>query len=252
MSESYRRQDYSRYTFQLKERIRYILEGILLVGILSYFFYRSLMIAVLLSPLVILYLAEKKKSLCRKRKEELHIQFKDAIKSINGSLQAGYSLENAFSECYGDMVEYHGTESMIAKELFLIKAGIRNNVPIEDLVEDLGNRSGIDDILDFAGILRIGKQTGGNLHTLFENSVMVIEEKIAVKEEILTLISAKKLEANIMSLIPFGIILYIDLTSEGYFDGLYEGIAGRILMSICLFVYGVAVLLSRKITEIEV
>lgn len=252
MSENYRRQDYSRYSFRLSEIFRYTLEGILLVGIISYFFYRSVWAAGVLSPLIIFYLLEKKKTLCKKRKQDLNVQFKDALKSINGSLQAGYSMENAFAEAYRDMVEYHGPESVIARELLGIKAGIRNNQPIETLVEDMGSRSGIEDIQDFAGILRVGKQTGGNIHTLFENSMMVIEEKISVKQEIQTLISAKRLESRIMSVIPFAIILYIDLTSKGYFDALYTSAAGRLLMTICLGVYGTAIWLSQRIMEIEV
>lgn len=244
--------DYTRYRFSGWEILRYSLEGALVVAVISYFFYRSFLSAVLLSPVMILYIKEKRKSLCRRRKMELSIQFKDALQSIDGSFQAGYSIENAFSEAYRDMVEYHGAESVIAKELFAIKAGIRNNRSVEELVEDLGDRSGVEDICDFAGILRIGKQSGGNLHTLFENSITVIEEKLTVRQEIQTIISSKRLEANIMCIIPFFIILYVDITSKGYFDALYTTTAGKILMSLCLVVYLFAFRLSRKIMEIEV
>ena len=252
MSENYRRQDYKHYSFGIKEWVRYVLEGIGLVGLIAYFFYRSILAFLFLSPLIFLYVREKRILLNKKRKEDLNVQFKDALKSISGSLQAGYSMENAFLEAYRDMTEYHGPDSVIAKELFGIKVGIRNNQAIEDLVEDMGNRSGLEDILDFAGILRVGKQTGGNINVLFENCMMVIEEKINVKQEILTLISAKRLESRIMSIIPFFIILYVDMTSEGYFNALYAGIAGRILMTICLMVYLVAIRLSQRIMEIKV
>lgn len=252
MSENCRRQDYDHYSFCMKEAARYVLEGVLLVAVVSYFFYRSVIIGFLLSPFILLYLWEKKKQLCKRRKQDLNIQFKDALKSINGSLQAGYSMENAFSEAYRDMVEYHGAESIIAKELLGIKDGIRNNVAVEELVEDMGNRSGVEDIQVFAGILRVGKQTGGNLHTLFENSMLVIEEKISVRQEIQTLISAKRLESRIMSVIPFCIIFYVDTTSKGYFDALYTSAAGRIVMTICLAVYIFAVWMTGRIVDIEI
>lgn len=244
--------DYTDYRFSGGEILRYGLEGFFVVAMIGYFFYRSILSVIVLSPAIIFYIKEKRKTLCRRRKMELSIQFKDALQSIDGSFQAGYSIENAFSEAYRDMVEYHGAESVIAKELFAIKAGIRNNRSVEDLVEDLGDRSGVEDIRDFAGILRIGKQSGGNLHTLFENSITVIEEKLTVRQEIQTLISSKRLESNIMCIIPFFIILYVDITSKGYFDALYTTTAGRILMTICLCVYLFAFRLSRKIMEIEV
>lgn len=252
MSENCRRQEYNRYLLNGKEKVRYIAEGFFLVVVISYFFYRSVRAGCLLSPLVIWYLKQKKEELCKKRKQELRIQFKDAVRSVNGSLQAGYSMENAFAEAYRDMVEYHGADSMIAKELLVIKAGILHNQQVEDLIEDLGNRSSLEEIRDFAKILRVGKQTGGNLLTLFENTVFIIEEKTEIKQEIQIMVSARRLELRILSTIPFVIIFYVDMTSNGYFDVLYQEVAGKILMTVCLFVYAAALHVSRKIIEIEV
>ena len=53
MSENYRRQDYDQYSFCIKETVRYVWEGILLVAVISYFFYRSIIIGFLLSPLIL-------------------------------------------------------------------------------------------------------------------------------------------------------------------------------------------------------
>ena len=247
-----RRIDYKNYRFSKGECLRYFGEGCLIAGMFSYFFYRSIIMFFLLSPVVVFYIKNKKESLCRKRKTRLSMQFKDMLHSVSGSLQAGYSLENAFFEAYKDMTEYHGFESIIAKELYVIRSGIRNNQVLEELIEDLAERSGIEDIYDFAGVLRIGKSSGGNLNAVIENSIAVIEEKISVKQEIVTLISAKKLESSIMCIIPFFIIFYVDITSRGYFDAMYHSMAGRIIMTICLVVYLAAYRMSQKITEIEV
>ena len=247
-----RKTDYRKYNFSKAEYLRYVSEAVLVIGVFAYFFYRNLVAVCFLSPGVVLYMRAKKESLSKKRKEQLAIQFKDALHSVNGSLQAGYSLENAFCEAYTDMVEYHGGSSVIAKELAIIRTGIRNNRLLEDLLEDLAQRSGIEDIHDFAGILRIGKRSGGNLNTVFENSISVIEEKLTVKQEIITLISSKRLEAGIMCIIPFFIIFYVDITSKGYFDVMYSSAAGRVIMTICFIVYLLAYHMSQKIMEIEV
>lgn len=244
--------DYRVYRFSNKEMVLYVLEGIMLISLLGFFFYRSLKWTLFLSPLVILFIKRKQADLCKKRKQELSVQFKDALNSINNSLQAGYSMENAFIEAYKDMAYYHGTESVIAKELSFIKTGIRNSQSIEELLCDLGERSGVEDILDFTNVMMIGKQSGGNLNEIIQSSVAVIEEKIDTKQEIQTLISSKKLEAGIMSVIPFLIILYIELTSKGYFDTLYQTIGGNILMTICLGIYIAAIGICGKIMNIEV
>ena len=66
------------------------------------------------------------------------------------------------------------------------------------------------------------------------------------------LLAAKRLEQNIMSVIPFAIILYVSAASSGYFDVLYETIAGRTVMSICLAVYAAAYIMGVKITEVKI
>ena len=66
------------------------------------------------------------------------------------------------------------------------------------------------------------------------------------------MIAAKRLEQNIMSVIPFAIVLYVGVTSKGYFDVLYTTSAGRVIMTVCLGVYGAAYIIGKKIIEIQV
>ena len=141
---------------------------------------------------------------------------------------------------------------MIAKELAGICFGVHNNRQVEELVQDFGHRSGVDDILEFGNVLMIGKKSGGNLNEIIQTSISVISDKMETKQEIETLISAKKLEASIMAVIPFLIILYIEMTSACYFDSLYQSMGGRILMSVCFVVYMTAVKMTKKIVHIEV
>ena len=77
-------------------------------------------------------------------------------------------------------------------------------------------------------------------------------EKIDVEREITTLVSGKKLELKIMTMIPLGMVLYMKISFPEFLDVLYGNIAGVIIMSICLLVYVVAYELGRRIVEIEV
>lgn len=244
--------DYRTYCFTPKERIHYVLEGIGIIAIFGYFFYRSLYLTGLLFPFLVFYLKKKKETLCKKRKEELNIQFKESLISVNTSVQAGYSLENAVSEAYRDMTIFFGEDSMIAKELFEIKRGISNNCTLEEMFLDFGRRSGVEDIRNFADILVIAKRSGGNINEIIRTSVTVIEERVAVLQEIQTLTRARKLEQKIMNIIPFGIIFYVEFTSKGFFTVLYHNPAGIVIMTICLLIYVISYLLSEKITDIQV
>ena len=87
---------------------------------------------------------------------------------------------------------------------------------------------------------------------ILTKTASVIEQKTETDKEIQLMISAKKLEQKIMNAVPFLIIFYVSSTSRGFFDVLYHNPAGVLVMTVCLAVYMAAVVLSRKIVNIEV
>ncbi len=252
MTKSFVPQDYSKYSFRAGEWIFYLVQGIMIVAALAYFFYQSFLAFGLLSPLVVLFLKEKAGELARKAQRELSLQFKDMILSISASQKAGYSVENAVRESYKDMELLYGRESMICREILHIIRGLDNNVPLEKLLYGLGVRSHQMDMMQFADVFLIAKRNGGNMTDILRKTAETIEKKIDTDREIQLMLSAKKLEQKIMNGVPLFIIFYISATSRGFFDVLYHNLAGVLVMTVCLGVYGVAFYLSRRIVEIEV
>ena len=71
---------------------------------------------------------------------------------------------------------------------------------------------------------------------IIRNAVRQMGEKIDVEREITTLVSGKKLELKIMTMIPLGMVLYMKISFPEFLDVLYGNLAGVIIMSICLLV----------------
>ncbi len=244
--------DYKTYRMSIKEYAISIIQAFGLVAVFAYFFYRSYYAIIFMSPFVPFFVFRKRKQLGEKRRRNLMLQFKEMLVSVNGSVQAGYSLENAFCGAFEEMKGFYGEKSDIVKELAIIKRGLNNNAGLTGLIRDLANRSGIKDISDFAGVLYIGKQTGGNINRIMESYINVIDEKVAVMQEIDTMVSAKRFEQKIMNMVPFLIIFYIELTSPGFFESLYHNLAGVVIMTVALAVYVFSVYMSEKIVDIKV
>lgn len=188
----------------------------------------------------------------KRRRKELSVQFKDAVLSLSANQKAGYSIENAFIEVCRDVELLYGRKSIIYKEFDYIRRGLENNMILEDMLISLGDRSGDDDIRQFGNVFAIAKRSGGNLTETIEMTASIIEQKIDVEEEISVMISAKKMEANIMSIVPIVMILYMKITSDGFLDGLYHNLIGIVIMSFCLVVYLVAYLISRRLVDIRI
>lgn len=244
--------DYNVYRFSKDEYLKYILTGLFICLGAGYLFYSNLILSGILVPFIILFLKDKKKNLIAQRKWKLNLEFRDGLLCLTAALNAGYSLENAFSQAVMDLKLMYSIDSLIVREFETIVNQINMNQTVELLIEELGKRSGVEDIINFAEVLKTAKRTGGDLVHIMRATSKIINDKLEVKREIITLITAKKLEANIMNVIPFGIILYLKTFSSGLLNPLYHNLFGIIFMTLVLLcIYGVS-RLSKKIISIDV
>ena len=243
---------YHCYRFTSKELILNITFCSAFIGMVSYLFYHSVVAFIILMPVSILLLKKKKSELCQKRKVQLEKEFKEVILSVSANLQAGYSVENAFRESYQDIVMLYGENSLMAVELTIIIRKLSNNEQIEDILWNLSDRSGVKDIRDFADIFKVAKRSGGDIRGVIANTASVISDKQDVRREIETVMSDKKMEQTIMQYMPFAIMLYMSLTSPGFFDILYHNLIGVLAMTGCLILYIVACFMADKILKIEI
>ena len=245
-------EDYRIYPLSVKEYMGISAIGLAVCGLTAYVFYRSFFAFVLLMPLGLLYPFYKKKDLKKNRLRQLTLQFKEGIQVLASFLSAGYSLENSLFMSVRELEALYGKGAMITEEFERLAAGVRMNRPVEQLLGEFGERSGIQDVDQFVQVFGIARRSGGELVEIIRQSAGVIRDKIQVQEEIQTMTAARVFEQKIMNGIPFGIILYIDFTSPGFFDIMYGTWMGRLIMTLCLAFYMGAVILSGKILDIEI
>lgn len=244
--------EYRYYFFRGGEQAAYLFVSGLATGFLAFFFYRSVWALLPLMPIgaVVYFLMERGKGERRRRK--LETEFKDCIQLTAANLRAGYSVENAFCECERDMKALYGESGLMVKELQRIRKGLGNNVTLEELLRELGERSCSDHIREFSEVFAIGRMCGGSLPEIIQTTAGQIAEEISLKQEISTTISGKQLEHRIMTVIPFGMMGYIELTNPGFFQALYHNAAGYLIMTGSLMVYLAAYGLGRRICRIGI
>lgn len=221
-------------------------------ALILYLFYKSVFAFVLMVPAVIFFHRYNKKLLAEKYRELLNLEFKDSLLSFSSALRAGYSMENAIKESREEMLRMHGENALICKELEIIQNQLSLGIPLETAFDDFAKRSQSEDIETFAAVFEIAKRTGGDLVEILQKTSSDIASKIDTRNEISVVIRSKRLEQNIMALMPPFIILYIDLSAGSILTPLYETVLGRVVMTICLAVYIAAYFLSRRIMKIEV
>lgn len=244
--------DYGKYVFNKKEILQYGIGALGLVWGISYLFYQSIVVCIILSPLVIVLMRYEKKSLIKKRRWELNLQFKEGITSISAALSIGYSMENAVRESITDLSTMMDSNSYIIQELENILRSIQNNIPVEQAFLEFSLRAGVEDITNFVDVFVTAKRSGGDLIKIMGGTSKNIGDKLEIKREIQSIIAGKKLESQIMSVIPLGMIVYMWISSPGYLSVLYHNLVGIVIMTIMLGLYIAAYFLLQRMVEITV
>ncbi|MDU3395977.1 type II secretion system F family protein [uncultured Clostridium sp.] len=251
-SEALEIKDYRDYRLSIKEWGLYGALGLGTCGLAAYTFYRSVAIFIVLAPLGALYPLYKREALKKERFRQLGLQFKEGILVLASFLSAGYSLENGLTMSVQELELLYGSQCMIVREFRLLCTGVRMNRPVEQLLMELGARSGLEDVDNFAQVFSAARRSGGELVEIINYTVGIIRDKVQVQEEIHTMTSSKVFEQKLMNGIPFVIVLYIDVSSPGFFHVMYSTWMGRAVMSLCLVLYAGAIVLAGRILDIEV
>lgn len=249
MKENLKRRDYRKAFPEKRDFIQPAMQTVLVMLFLAWFFYRSLWAALFMIPPGIIYFRRCAAKQCKKNRQELTAQFKECILAVANSLRTGYALENAFLESREDIRMLYGEHSAMYQELELIRRGLILNITLEDLIGDLAERSNIEEIQQFSTILNIAKRGGGNVTQMIRTTAEVISNKVETMQEMLTMLQGRRLEQNIMELMPFGITFYIGWAYPGYFDSLYHNGMGILVMTVCLMVYVGAYILGERVLD---
>lgn len=244
--------DYDEYYLNINDFSELFLKNLFLITLISIAFYNSYVLIIVLLPVCLIIPFYNKNELIKKRKNMLLNQFKDFLRTLQSFLDASYSIENCFYLSIKEVTMLHGSKSLMATELVDMCKKIKINKPVEIVFKEFANKTKIDDIIDFSEVFLIAKKNGGNLNKIIKNTISIINDKIEVQNDINLSTAEKQFEQNIMNLLPFLIIIYMNFSSKEFLYSLYNTIFGRIIMTILLVVYFIAVSLSKKILTIEV
>ena len=247
-----RKKNYWQQDICKKEYLLAILQGILLISIISYLFYGTFLGAILLSPYLIRYMRSWEKQTIKKKKQEFQLQFKEAIEGLSSALNVGYSVENAMRETLEELQILYKKEELIVREFRYMVHQLDMNLSIEFILKAFAKRTEDDEVRTFVEVFSMAKRSGGNMRGIIRNAVCQIGEEIDVKREIDTIMAAKKLEFKVMSVIPFAMICYIKVSFPEFVDVLYGNPLGIAVMTVCLLIYVAAYEFGKRIVEVEV
>ena len=197
-----------------------------------------------------LFVPIRRESIVLQRQKQLSNQFRDMLDAFNTSLGVGKNINESFLSAYNDLKIQYESDAFILKELEVIISGMQNNVAIEELLEDFGKRSCNDDIKSFANVFKTSYRKGGNIKEVIRNTHSILSDKMEISEDIETLVTANKLEQNIMIVMPIILILIIKLMSPEFAKNFVTP-TGIISTTLSLIIFVIAYFMGKSVLNIK-
>jgi tight adherence protein B len=191
-----------------------------------------------------------KKSLIDKRNMLIQLQFRDMLESLTSSITSGSNIEKAFGALENDMTAQFGKDGFMTIEVEQINQAYRNGIPVEQMLIDLGERTGNRDIKSFANVFSLIHSKGGDMRTIIRRTTDIITEKVAISEEIETSVTSNKMQHKIMTIAPIGIIALLKYSAD-MFASAFASMIGVVSMTVALVVFVVAYRMGEKIVDIK-
>ncbi len=189
-------------------------------------------------------------SLKKKRTEKLKKQFCDFASALTNALASGMNMNDSLQAVYNDLQSQYSEETFIVKEVQEIINGVKNNIPIETMLEDFGTRSGINDIVNFSKVFSTCYRTGGDIKSVVRRTTEIISEKIMISSEIETALTSNKMQMNIMNVIPIVIVFMMRMMSQDFANS-FSTIIGVVGLTVSVSLTIGAYKIGQKIMDIK-
>ena len=182
----------------------------------------------------------------KKRLSKFRDQLPDAIDMLVSAMRAGYSFQAAMKFIGEEVTDPLGPEFARFYE--------EQRLGMEVRVALLALQSRVDslDLKMFVTAVLIQRETGGNLSEVLGNIGTLMRERAALKADIETLTAESKMSARILSLLPLGVFILINLINPEFMGPMLATTGG-----VVMFVYAAVSVMTgywmmMKIADIDI
>ena len=180
------------------------------------------------------------------RIERIERQFPEALDLMSRSMRAGHSFPSSVKMVADEMPEPLGRDFRILFD------EMNYGVPTNEALAHLADRVPVPDVSYFVVAVMIQRESGGNLAELLDKIAFIVRERLKLLGEVRTLSAEGKLSAIILTALPFGVGLVVNIVNPKFMEVLWTDPAGLRMVGVALFMMLLGILWMRSIIQIRV
>ena len=181
-----------------------------------------------------------------RRLRRVEMQLPDALDLMGRAMRAGHAFPTALKLVGEEM------KAPLADEFRAVFDEVNFGIAMPDALMNLAARVPSTDLRYFVIAVMIQRETGGNLSELLASISAIIRDRIKLMGQVRVLSAEGRMSAWILTMLPFGAALMIQLTNPTFLALLYTDPGGRKLVAGALIMMALGVLAMRSIIRIRV
>jgi tight adherence protein B len=210
--------------------------GFLVFGVLGFLI--GLIAPALLTPLVLSAMRDR-------RQAKFGDQLGDTLVLLSSSLRAGYGLLQAIDAVARE------SDAPMSTEFGRVVTETRLGRDLNDALNDVAQRMGSSDFEWVVEAMQIHRDVGGDLTEVLDHVGETIRARIRIHRQVSALSAEGKISAIVLLILPFGVGLFVAISSPDYISALFDTTAGNNMLLVSLALLVVGGLWLRKIVRPE-
>ncbi len=180
------------------------------------------------------------------RMAKIERQFPEALDLMSRSMRAGHAFPAAVKMVGDEMAQPLGRDFRILFD------EMNYGVPTDEALAHLAGRVPLEDVSYFVVAVMIQREAGGNLAELFDKIAAIVRARLELRGEVRTLSAEGRLSAVILTALPFGLALVVNLVNPKFMAALVTDPVGWYLIGGALLLMVLGILWMRSIIRIRV
>ena len=173
-------------------------------------------------------------------------QLADTITLLSNSLRAGSSFLQSI-----ELVSRE-TPAPMGEEMGRVVREVNLGLGMEEALNNLVRRIKSDDLDLMVTAIGVQQQVGGNLAEILDTIAFTIRERVRIKGEINTLTAQGRMSGYLVSFLPIGIAVVLNMINPAFMQPLFTETIGRILLGVGGFMMLIGFIAIQKIVAIKV
>jgi tight adherence protein B len=180
------------------------------------------------------------------RIERIERQFPEALDLMGRAMRAGHSFPSAVKMVADEMAEPLG------RDFRLLFDEMNYGVPTNEALLHLADRVPVSDVSYFVVAVMIQRESGGNLAELLDKISVIVRDRLELLGEVRTLSAEGRLSAIILTALPFGVGLVVNIMNPEFMAVLWTDPMGLRMVGVAIFMMVLGILWMRSIIRIRV